>query len=625
MDFKIINNIKSLGIDMINRAGSGHPGIVLGAAPVIYTVFARHLNINVKDTNWANRDRFVLSAGHGSALLYSTLYMAGYDLNVDDLKSFRQLNSKTPGHPEYGHTSGVEATTGPLGQGIANAVGMAIAGKLLNKKDSLLNYKVYVLCSDGDLMEGVANEALSLAGSLHLDNLIVLHDSNDICLDGKVSDSFKEDITEKYKAMGFHTDFVLDGNEPDAIDNAIIKAKKINLPSFIEIKTIIGDGSKYENTNTVHGKPLEEGDYINVKKDLGYNGDFEVNIEARNHFMDMIKERGLKKYNDYHSIQPEKNINLDNLLINLNDGEMRNLNNKVINEIAKQDEEFLTGSADLFSSTKTNIEGMPIFNGNNYSQNIAFGVREHAMAAISNGIALSGFKVSIATFLAFADYLKPALRLSSIMQLPVTYIFSHDSVTVGSDGPTHQPIEQLAMLRSTPMITTFKPADASELIGAWEYIYSSNKPNCLIISKEKVNKLKLSSKEDTKKGAYIISPENNVLHGIIISAGYELHEALKLKEELFEKESLDLRVVSMPSMELFLKQDVEYQEKIIPNNVRKVVIEYASSFGWHRFVYNDNYLITADTFGYSGNKEDVLSEMKLDYESMYQKIKKLLK
>lgn len=627
MEQNIINNIKSLGLDMINEAKSGHPGIVLGASPIIYTLFNNHLIINSSDDKWLNRDRFVLSAGHGSALLYATLYMAGYNITLDDLKRFRQVGSITPGHPEYNHTPGVEATTGPLGQGIANAVGMAIAEKMLNKTNSLFDYKIYVLCSDGDLMEGISYEACSLAGTLNLNNLIILYDSNDICLDGKVDHSFKEDVVERFKAMGFHTDFVLDGNDVNAIDNAINKAKRSGLPSMIEIKTIIGEGSINENTNIVHGKPLDQDDILQIKTELNIdNTPFYVNEEARNLFIKNIKDRSLDKYNHFKEEYVEA-INLD-LEFNFkfdDQDEMRNLNGKVMNEIAKQDHSFISGSADLFSSTKTNIVDSELFNGNNYSQNIAFGVREHSMAGISNGLALSGFKPVISTFLIFSDYLKPSLRLSSLMNLPVTYVFTHDSITIGSDGPTHQPIEQLAMLRATPNINVYRPADINELIGSWKSIVNNNHPNVLVVTKEKVSKLETTNIDAVNMGAYIVKHEKSKLHGTIIATGYEVHTAIKISEMLYEKEQLDLRVVSMPCMELFIRQSKEYQEEVIPKGYRNIVIEAGSSYGWHRFVYNDNYLITVDNFGASGPKDDVLKHMNFDIDSIYIRIKKLFK
>jgi transketolase len=629
MDQVVINNIKTLGLDMIDNAGSGHPGIVLGAAPIIYTVFNNHLNVFPSDDKWLNRDRFVLSAGHGSALLYATLYMAGYDLSLDDLKKFRQIGSKTPGHPEFNLTSGVEATTGPLGQGIANAVGMAIGQKLLNKKNNIFNYKIYVLCSDGDLMEGISNEAASLAGNLKLDNLILLYDSNDVSLDGKLDLSFKEDVLERFKAMGWHTDFIMDGNDISAIDSAINRAKKANLPSIIEIKTIIGEGSKYEDTNIVHGKPLDKDDLNNIKTSLGVqNTSFYVDAKAKEYFTTNIINRTKEKYEDFKNNYITKEypkIELDRLSLELNEAdEMRNINNKIMNYIAHQLDYFISGSADLSTSCKTHLKDKDIFDGTNYGQNIFYGVREHAMGAISNGLALTNFSPVASTFLIFSDYLKPALRLSVIMDLPVTYLFTHDSINIGSDGATHQPIEQLAMLRATPNLNVIRPADANELIGAWKYILEHKKPSALVVSKIKVDKI-ATSNLDISSGGYIISPEKQVLHGIIIATGTEVHSALKVQQELYEKEKVDLRVISMPSLDLFLKTNKEYQELTIPKGYRTVVIEAASSYGWHRFVYNDNYLITLDSFGKSGTGSDVLKAMNFDYDSIYLRVKKLFK
>jgi transketolase len=629
MDQVVINNIKTLGLDMIDNANSGHPGIVLGAAPIIYTIYNNHLNIYPKEDKWLNRDRFVLSAGHGSALLYATLFMAGYNISIEDLKQFRQINSKTPGHPEYNLTPGVEATTGPLGQGFANAVGMAIGQKLINKKNNLFNYRIYVLCSDGDLMEGISQEAASLAGNLKLDNLIVLYDSNDVSLDGRLDLSFREDVLDRFKSLGWHTDFVLDGNDINAIDSAINKAKKANLPSIIEVKTIIGDGSLNEDTNIVHGKPLDKDDLNNIKNSLGMqNTSFYVDERAKEHFTNNIINRNQDKYDDFkmnyiHKEYPK--VDLDHLAQEINDiDEMRNLNNRVMNYIGHQLEYFISGSADLSSSCKTFLKDKDIFDGTNYGQNIFYGVREHAMSAISNGLALTGLKSSASTFLTFADYLKPALRLSAIMNLPVTYIFTHDSISIGSDGPTHQPIEQLAMLRATPNINVFRPADINEIVGSWKYILESNKPSALIISKNKVNKIS-TSQTNISQGGYVISKEINMMHGIIIATGTEVHTAIKVKEELYEKEKVDLRVVSMPSLDLYLLQSKEYQESVVPKGYRTVVMEAGSSFGWHRFVYNDNYLITLDNFGASGSSEDVLKKMNYDYSSIYERIKKLYK
>ncbi len=663
MNKEVIANIKSLGLDMINAAGIGHPGIVLGAAPIIYTLYAKHLNINPVDNSWLNRDRFILSAGHGSALLYATLHLAGFNITIDDLKKFRQVGSITPGHPEYNLTPGVDVTTGPLGQGFANAIGMAIGEKMLEnihvfpKKSklkaarSIFDYKIYVLCSDGDLMEGISNEAASLAGTLQLSNLIVLYDSNNVSLDGPTDHTFNENVLERFKAMGWHTDLVHDGNDIHAIDHAIIKAKTENRPSIIEIKTIIGEGSINEGTNIVHGKNLSEEDILSIKQKLNITDDaFYVDNEGMLAFRKEISLRSMKKYDkwlkDYQDYltnvlkgneQPlnylfnrQETYNLNELLWDFKDNEameIRNINNKVMNTIAQHFNYFISGSADLSSSTKTNLTDFKDFSSEEpLGRNLCYGVREHAMAGISNGLALSKFHSCASTFLVFADYLKPALRLSALMHLPVTYIFSHDSVAIGSDGPTHQPIEQLAMLRATPNINVYRPADANEVIGSWNSILNTtNKPSALIVSKTAVINLAVTSKKDCANGAYIIRKETDRLHGIIIATGTEVHTAYKLANELYNEYKLDLRVVSMPCMELFIAQDKTYQQSVIPTGIRTIVIEAGSSFGWHRFVYNDNYMITLDNYGVSGTPEDVLKHMNFDYNSIKERIKKLFK
>lgn len=663
MNKEVIANIKSLGIDMINAAGIGHPGIVLGAAPAIYTLYAKHLNINPNDDKWLNRDRFVLSAGHGSALLYATLHLSGYKISLDELKKFRQVGSITPGHPESLLTPGVEATTGPLGQGFATAVGMAIGEKMLEARfifptksklkepRPLFKYNVYVLCSDGDLMEGISNEAASLAGSLKLDNLIVLYDSNDVSLDGPITNTFNENVIERFKALGWHTDYVKDGNDIHAIDKAISKAKDENRPSIIEIKTIIGQGSVNEGTCLVHGKALAMDDIHSIKQQLNIVDEpFYVSKEAVLEFQKEIMTRSNKKYDKYKkdytdyitNVLKGNELSLSFLndakpIINLNDfmwnfdphasKEMRLTNNEVMNVIGDSLNSFISGSADLSSSTKTNLTNTTAFTSEDYTgRNLFYGVREHAMAGISNGLALTKFNVCASTFLAFADYMKPSIRIAAIMHLPVTYIFTHDSIMIGSDGPTHQPIEQLAMLRATPNLNVYRPADANEVVGSWNCIINTkDKPSALVIAKTEVNILPTTKNKEVANGAYIIRKEVDRLHGIIIATGTEVHVAYKLANELYETYKLDLRVVSMPCMELFNNKDKTYQEAILPNGYRTIVIEAASSFGWHRFVYNDNYLITLDTFGVSGTPNDVLKHMNFDYETIKERIKKLFK
>lgn len=661
MDGKIIANIKSLGIDMIDKAGSGHPGIVLGAAPIIYTIYAKHMNVNMADSHWISRDRFVMSAGHGSALLYATLFMAGFDISLDDLKHFRKKGYKTPGHPELNITPGVDISTGPLGQGISSAVGMALGEKIIKNKfilpsnskifadRNLINYNVYVLCGDGDLMEGINYEAASLAGTLNLDNLIVLYDSNGISLDGDTSNTFTENVLDRFKAMGWHTSRVLDGNSVNDIDKAINAAKKSGKPSIIEVKTIIGNGSMLEGTNKAHGKCLEVDDIKNLKKSLQISeAPFFVDEDAKLAFSKQIVNRTNLKYdlwgrlyNDYKNslkINDEdildlyiKNNPIDLLNYNwvFNSEEKvatRDSNNEILRQIAKIVPNLIGGSADLGSSTKTYLSNCDDIKDNHYNgKNIWFGVREHGMGAILNGLALTGFKVYGSTFLSFADYMKPAIRMSALMDLPVNYIFTHDSINIGPDGPTHQPIEQLAMLRSTPNLDVFRPADANEIVGSWNIMLNSKNPNALILSRQEEKNLSGTKPDLVKYGAYIVRKERKNLHGIIIATGSEVHTALRVADELYSKDQIDLRIISMPCQELFLKQTKEYQDNLLPMGYKTIVVEAGSSFGWHRFVYSDKYLITIDKFGISGTKDEVLNYCNFSYEQILERIRNLFK
>lgn len=654
----IISNIKGLAIDMIQEAGSGHPGIVLGAATTLYTLFTRHLRISLNDSSWMNRDRFVMSAGHGSALLYATMFMAGYNIGVEDLKHFRHVGYKTPGHPEYGVTPGVDVSTGPLGQGIATAVGLSLGGKILEERYQLtstgrfdrnqkvFDHFVYVLCGDGDLMEGISYEAASFAGSHKLDNLIVLYDSNQISLDGSTSNTFTESVRDRFSAMGWHTELVKDGESITEIDKAITKAKKEGRPSLIEVRTVIGRGSLLENTNQVHGKPLTNEDVIQLKRKLHLSdqafaySDFlrqemirRVTLNSREKFDEWAKE--------YQKIKNLVTTELDFLfdlekpidLIHQHfefpisyKEELRKTNMEVMNTIRTLVPNFLGGSADLASSTKVYLNKEADISASHFcGSNIWFGVREHAMGAILNGLSLSGFKAYGSTFLAFADYLKPAMRLSALMKLDTTFIFTHDSIHIGSDGPTHQPVEQLSMIRSIPGMKLFRPADANELIGSWHYIINQfHHPNTLVVSKS-VCPILNTKPENVLRGAYVIQKEEQALHGILIATGAEVHTALLVAKDLKEQEGLNLRVVSMPCMELFLEQSEEYQTQLLPKGVRTFVIEAGSSFPWYRFVYNQDYLITIDQFGVSGTKEEVLNACNFDYNTILNRIKKKLK
>jgi len=645
MEKRIIANIKTLGIDMIKNAESGHPGIVLGAAPMLTVLYKDHMVINPDKPDWLNRDRFVMSAGHGSALLYSVLFMSGYDIQLDDLKKFRSLGSKTPGHPEYGVTPGVDCSTGPLGQGIATAVGMAIAEKKLKAMNSVFNYRIYCLCGDGDMMEGISHEAASLAGTLKLNNLIVLYDSNNVSLDSKTDITFNENVVDRFISYGWNVEVIKTGDDIKSISKAISKAKISTKPTLIKVNTVIGSGSLLEGTNEVHGKCLTDDDIDQLKNKLGiYEPPFYVDLDALNIMKKQISDRSLEKYNRWTKefnnlisvdddlnrfIKNQEKINLLNHNFNfsndLNEG-TRMTNYTVMNYIGENLKSFIGGSADLSSSTKTYLENGGNFSSDNYKgKNIYFGVREHAMGAIANGLALSGFKPFVSTFLVFSDYLKPAIRMSAMMNLPVSYIFSHDSITVGQDGPTHQPIEQLAMLRTIPNFEVYRPADAKELVGCWHSILNRNKPNALILTRGNVPILKSSDSEETVKGAYIVRKEQTRLYSIIIATGSEVNTAIRIADEIFEQYKVDIRVVSMPNMKLFLTQPLEYQEMILPKGYRNIVIEAGSSALWHQFVYNNNYLITLDDFGTSASTNDTLTHMSFDYNSVKERVIKLLK
>lgn len=651
-----IDSLRLLSIDMIRVAGSGHPGISLGAAPILYTLYQNHLKINPEDPEWVNRDRFVLSAGHASALLYATLFMAGYDITLDDLQNFRQIDSKCPGHPIYGLTPGVDCTTGPLGQGLATAVGIALGERYLAslvenkvKKQKLINYYTYVLASDGDLMEGVATEAAAIAGIQGLGKLIVLYDSNDVTLDGELKISSREDIIKKYDALGWHVDYVAEGNDPREIDKAISKAKKItNKPSLIEIKTIIGRGSYNEGLNVVHGIPLTKDDIDNIRYKMGINTNtMEIEASAIKIMRKPIEERikklykpWLEYYNHFKTSSDhdlikiirflefgEINANFDarnfQIQINYNE-ELRESNNKIMNVISDKTRFFLGGSADLSSSCKTNLyKEAEMSRQYLLGKNIYFGVREHAMGAVLNGLALTGLEVFGSTFLCFADYLKPAIRMSAMMNLPVVYIFTHDSVAVGQDGETHQPVEQLTMLRSIPNLDVIRPADINEVIGSWDYILKSRKPTALIISKQMQHILAGTSGTNTSKGAYIVSKENVTPEITIISSGTDLTTACLIKEDLKDLNK-DIRIVSMPSINIFLNQSKEYQSQIIPNNSKIIVIEASDSMPWYRFTSIEN-VIGITGFGCSGLPNDVLKKKNFDYETIKEKVRELIK
>ena len=644
---KIIGEIKSLGLDMIEEAGSGHPGIVLGAAPILYTLYLNHLRFDASNPNFYNRDRFIMSAGHGSSLLYSILYFAGYDLSLDDLKAFRRLNSKTPGHPEYKKTPGVEMTTGPLGQGFATAVGYAIAEKhteaLINKKEKVIDYNIYCLCGDGDLMEGVSYEAASLAGSLKLDNLIVLYDSNKTTIDGKIDNVFDEDITKRFESMNWNV--LTTSDDPQDIDDAIIKAKEADKPTIIQVATTIGKDSSLAGSNKSHSGCFDKEEISKIKTILGVRDiPFTISNEAVEEFRSYIKERNkdLVTYFDERKetldeeemsilnklINPDKSIKLTTLdYTKPDDNEelLRISAKKVLNSYSLISPLIIGGNADTSSSTKIYLNELTPFTKDNYiGRNINFGVREHAMASIANGLALAGYRPFVSTFLSFSDYLKPTLRLTALMDLPVTYIFTHDSISIGQDGPTHQPVEQLVSLRAIPNMEVFRPADSNEVIGSFKTIYENNSPSSLIIGRGSIKILESTSISATSKGGYIVHNEERKLDGVIISTGEEVTLALEVMQLLKEK-GYDLRVVSMPSIERYNNLAKEEKEELLPLGVKKFVIEKGSSYSWYSFVYKDSYLFTLDKFGASGKTEEVNSFYGFTKEEISLKIEALLK
>ena len=652
-----IATIRSLGIDTINKANSGHPGMVLGSAPALYTLFNKELNIYNKEAEWINRDRFVLASGHASALLYSMLHLTGFDVTIDDLKNFRQLNSHTPGHPEIEMTHGVDASSGPLGQGIPMAAGMAMAEKFLasqyNKENfDIIDHYTYVLCGDGDMQEGVTYEAASLAGHLSLGKLIVLYDANKVTLDGPLSMSFSENVKKRYEACNWQVLEVKDGNDINEIHKAIKKGKKEQFkPTLIIVNTVIGFGSANQGTNKVHGAPLGKEDGKKAKLSYGFDHDeFYVPEEVYEDFKKKTIKRGKSKFNKWNklfneykeqypteakqledAIAGKYSLNIDELLKNYPVGHndaTRNTSLEVIQEVAKQNPTFLSGTADLASSTKTKIKDEDDFSVENYNgRNLVFGIREFAMVAIMNGMTLhKGVKVSSGGFLVFSDYFKAAVRMACLMKLPIILPLSHDSIAVGEDGPTHQPIEQFAMLRSIPNMHVIRPGDAVEMAAAWKLaIESTENPTALILTRQNVETMENSSVEGVSKGAYVIGKEENHLDAIIIASGSEVNLAMKAKKVLLEK-GIDVRVVSMPCQEIFDQQDEQYKEAVLPNAMRKrLSVEMASSFGWHKYVGLDGITMSIDEFGKSAPAQDVIQSYGFTVDGVVENIEKLLK
>ena len=655
MSQKSVNAIKVLGVDAINKAKSGHPGVVMGAAPMAYSLFTKHLRVNPKKTDWINRDRFVLSAGHGSMLLYSLLHLSGFeDVSLEEVKNFRQWGSKTPGHPEFGHTKGIDATTGPLGQGISTAVGMALAERYLaakyNKEGyNLFDHYTYVICGDGDIMEGVASEASSFAAVQKLNKLVVLYDSNDICLDGETKDAFSENVRARYEAYGWNTILVEDGSNVEAVNAAIEQAKKSDKPTLIEVKTIIGAGSpNRQGTNGVHGAPLGDEETELFRKEIGWeNEPFDIPADVYADFKANVADRGENEYTkweklyaDYKAAYPELAKELEEALTRedikhlskesfsfKNVGEAqatRNSSQDAINSVAAVLPTFFGGSADLSHSNMTFIKGDNLQDdAHRIERNVQFGVREFAMATVLNGLMLhGGVRVFGGTFFVFSDYLKGALRLSALQNLPVTYVFTHDSIAVGEDGPTHEPIEHLASLRTIPNTYVFRPADATETQAAWYLSQKTNdRPTSIVLTRQNLPILENSSFEKVAKGAYVVYETAADFDTILIATGSEVALAIDVAREL-ETDGSKVRVVSMPSVELFEEQSKEYKEELLPLNIRRrVSLEMGNSALWYKYVGLDGLAIGIDKFGASAPANKVIEEYGFTVEAVVEKIK----
>ena len=655
-----VNTIRTLSIEAVQKANSGHPGLPMGAAPMAYALWTKHLKVNpTTSRNWVDRDRFVLSAGHGSAMLYSLLHLSGYNVTIDDLKNFRQWDSKTPGHPEVHHTDGVEATTGPLGQGIAMAVGMAMAEAHLAatyNRDSfpIMDHYTYAICGDGDLMEGVSQEASSMAGHMKLGKLIVLYDSNDISLDGPTSKAFTENVGARYEAYGWQHILVKDGNDLDEIEAAIEAAKaETDKPTLIEVKTVIGYGAPKEGTSSVHGAPIGEEGITAAKAVYGWEyPDFTVPEEVAARFKETMIDEGQKAeeawnemFKNYEHAHPELAKQFKEAFANqLPEGWEQELpkyelgtsaasrvtSKETIQAISKVVPSFGGGSADLSASNNTMVAAEKDFEPGQYEgRNIWFGVREFAMAAAMNGIQLhGGSHVYGGTFFVFTDYLRPAIRLAALQKVPVTYVLTHDSVAVGEDGPTHEPIEQLASVRCIPNVHVIRPADGNETVAAWKIAMNSTEtPTILVLSRQNLPVLEGTlehASDSVQKGAYVLSPQKGEQPaGILIATGSEVNLAVEAQAKLAE-EGIDVSVVSMPSFDLFEKQSAEYKESVLPKAVTKrVAIEAAASFGWERYVGTEGKTITIDHFGASAPGGLVLEKFGFTPENVVNTYKSL--
>lgn len=652
-----VDTIRTLSIDAVNAANSGHPGLPMGAAPMAYALWSQHLNHNPANARWFNRDRFVLSAGHGSALLYSLLHLFGYGVTIDDLKQFRKLNSRTPGHPEYGHTDGVEATTGPLGQGVAMAVGMAMAEAHLAAQFNqdgfpVVDHHTYALVGDGCLMEGITYEAMSMAGHMKLGKLIVLYDSNDISLDGELNLSFSENVQKRTESAGWQYLRVEDGNDLAAISAALAAAKQHDVqPTLIEIRTIIGFGSKAAGTNKVHGNPLglEEGKSTKLAYGWHYEEDFTVPAEVRAHF-EQLKQKGAGQeqawqtlLDAYRAAHPALAETFDRAISGdaaLADADIltfdagKSISTRVasgdaINHYVKLVPAIFGGSADLSHSTMTDIKGESAFAVEDYAgRNVYFGVREHAMGAAGNGLALhGGIRPFVSTFFVFSDYLRPSIRLAALQKLPVVYVFTHDSIAVGEDGPTHEPVEHLAALRTIPGLTVIRPSDANETASAWAYALGrSEGPVALVLSRQNLPVFEQTrgNREQVAKGGYVLAETGPDADLVLIATGSEVSLAVAAKAEL-EKEGVSVRVVAIPSRELFDRQPEAYKQAVLPSaKTKRIVIEAGISLGWDRYAGPEGRVLSIDTFGASGPGGAVLEHFGFSAANVVRIAKELL-
>ena len=657
---KSINTIRFLSADAVQKASSGHPGLPMADAPLAFLLYTKIMRHNPENPNWINRDRFILSAGHGSMLLYSILHLTGYKISLDDLKNFRQWGSITPGHPEYGVTEGVETTTGPLGQGFGNAVGMSVASKFMaakfNKENiMLIDHFIYVLVSDGDMMEGITHEVASFAGHNKLSNLIVFYDDNNITIDGRTSLAFSEDVPKRYEAYGWHVQKVDDMNNIEALEKAVEEAKKDERPSFIAVKSIIGFGSpNKEDTSTAHGSPLGDDEIKLAKENLGFPSDqtFYVSPEVREYFSS--KKNAFKKYNEdwdelsleykdkypdeYKFLQQVENGNFGDEWIEVlpkfeNYGEKmatRSASGKVINAIAEKLPMLIGGSADLAPSNNTKIEDESNFSAGDYAgRNFHFGIREHAMGAILNGMALYKSVIPYGgTFLVFSDYMRPSLRLAALSKINPIFIYTHDSIGLGEDGPTHQPIEQLASLRAIPNFTVIRPADANETVYAWKIaVKHKNGPVALLFTRQKlevIDRSKYKSANGVEKGAYILKDSEGTPDILLMASGSEVGIALSVSE-LLDKEDVKSQVISFPSWELFEEQDAEYKESVLPKEVKaRISIEAGVSQGWEKYLGENGKAISIEKFGHSAPYQKVFEEYGFSPEDILKAAKGIL-